>query len=109
MKLTFSLRDKGTTNNQVPRLQRPRSSGCEVRGHKGSRLHAKVLMTEREIVIGSCNFTTASQANTERGVLLHELAEEVLLVQKHWFEGLFDAAAPFTEGIGAAVPPSPAR
>ena len=66
-------------------------------------------MTEREVIIGSCNFTAASQGNIERNVLLQDLAEEVLLAQRHWFEGLFDAAIPFMEGIGRAVPPSPAR
>ena len=53
--------------------------------------------------------TTASQANTERGVLLQELAEEVLLAQKDWFERLFEAAVPFKEGIGEVAPPSPER
>ena len=51
--------------------------------------------------------TTASQANTERGVLLQELAEEVLLAQKDWFERLFEAAVPLKNGIGEVAPPSP--
>ena len=102
-------RDQCLTNDQGPRLQRLRGCGCEVRGHKGSRLHAKVLMTEREVIVGSCNFTSASQDNVERGVLVQELAEETLLGQKDWFERLFDAAIPFTEGLGEVVPPSPER
>ena len=53
--------------------------------------------------------TTASQANTERGVLLQELAEEVLLAQKDWFERLFEAAVPLKDGIGEVAPPSPER
>ena len=97
------------TNNQGPRLQQLRSRGCEVRAHKGSRLHAKVLTAEREIVIGSCDFTSASQANAERGVRLQELSEETVLAQKEWFEKLFGAAVPFKDGIGEVVPPSPAR
>ena len=80
-----------------------------MRAHKGSRLHAKVLMTEREIVIGSCNFTTASFANTERGVRLQELTEAELLAEKEWYEQLFEAAVPFKDGIGEVVPPSPER
>ena len=107
--LMYSGKDKQLTYNQAPKLQRLRSSGCGVRAHQGNRQHAKVLMTEREMILGSCNFTTASQGNIERGVLLQDLAEEVLLAQKQWFEGLFDAAIPFMEGIGRAVPPSPAR
>ena len=109
VRLVFSGRDRGLTSNQLPRLQRLRGCGCEVRAHKGSRLHAKVLMTEREIVIGSCNFTTASLANAERGVRLQELSEAELLTEKEWYEQLFEAAAPFKDGIGEVVPPSPER
>ncbi|CAK0832649.1 unnamed protein product, partial [Prorocentrum cordatum] len=100
VRLVFSGRDKALTNNQGPRLQRLRACGCEVRAHKGSRLHAKVMMTEREIVLGSCNFTTASLGNVERGASLQELSEETVLEQKEWFEQLFEAAAPFKDGIG---------
>ena len=109
VRVMFSQRDRGTTNNQGARLQRLRGCGCEVRGHRSSRQHAKVLMTEREIVLGSCNFTEASLANSERGVLLHELAEDVMLAQKDWYDRLFDAALPFKEGLGEVVPPSPER
>ncbi|CAK0865466.1 unnamed protein product, partial [Prorocentrum cordatum] len=109
VRLVFSGRDKALTNNQGPRLQRLRACGCEVRAHKGSRLHAKVMMTEREIVLGSCNFTTASLSNVERGVSLQELSEGAVLEQKEWFEQLFEAAALFKDGIGEVVPPSPAR
>ena len=109
VRIVFSGRDRALTNNQGPRLQRLRACGCEVRWHKGSRLHAKVLMTEREIVIGSCNFTTASLANAERGVRLQELTEAELLAEKEWYEQLFEAAAPYKDGIGEVVPPSPER
>ncbi|CAK0835569.1 unnamed protein product [Prorocentrum cordatum] len=103
VRLVFSGRDKALTNNQGPRLQRLRACGCEVRAHKGSRLHAKVMMTEREIVLGSCNFTTASLGNVERGASLQELSEETVLEQKEWFEQLFEAASPFKDGIGEAL------
>ena len=109
VRVMFSQRDRNTTNNQGAQLQRLRGCGCEVRGHRSSRQHAKVLMTEREIVLGSCNFTEASLANSERGVLLHELAEDVMLAQKDWYDRLFDAALPFREGLGEVVPPSPER
>ena len=109
MRLMFGGRGWGLTNNRGPRLQMPRGCRCEVRALKDSRLRASVLMTDLEVVIGSCNFTTASQSNTERGVLLHELAEETLLAQKAWFEQLFEAAIPFKDGLGEVVPPSPER
>ena len=109
VKVLFSFKDKGTTTNQGARLQTLRGRGCEIRGHRGSRLHAKVLMTEREMILGSCNFTTASMNNVERSVLLQELSEETLVSQRDWFEQLFDAAIPFMEGLGEAVPPSPQR
>ena len=80
-----------------------------MRAHKGSRLHAKVLLTEKEIVIGSCNFASASLAKAERGVRLTELSEQGLVGQKEWYDALFEAAVPFKEGIGEVIPPSPVR
>ena len=109
VRVLFSGRDKALANNQTPRLQRLRACGCEVRAHKKSRQHAKVLLTERAVVLGSCNFTSASMANTERGVLLRGLPEEELISQRQWYEQLWEAAAPFRDGIGEVVPPSPER
>ena len=37
VRLVFSGRDKGLTNNQGPRLQRPRARGREVRAHEGAQ------------------------------------------------------------------------
>ena len=91
------------------RLRRLRACGCEVRAHEKSRLHAKVLLTEQAVVLGSCNFTSASLANAERGVLLRGLSEEELIGQRQWYEQLWEAAAPFRDGIGEVVPPSPER
>ena len=42
-------------------------------------------------------------------MLQQDLAEEVLLAQKDWFERLFEAAVPLKDGIGEVVPPSPER
>ena len=109
VRVLFSGRDKALTNNQGPRLQRLRACGCEVRAHKGSRLHAKVMLTEQVVVLGSCNFTTSSVANAERGVLLRGLTAEQLLEQRQWYEQLWEVAAPFKDGIGQVVPPSPER
>ena len=101
--------DLDLSESQGLQLERLKSCGCEARAYFERRLHAKVLMTEREIVIGSCNFTTASLANTERGVRLQELTEAELLAEKEWYEQLFEAAVPYKDGIGEVVPPSPER
>ena len=111
VRVLFSGRDKGLTNNQTPRLQRLRACacGCEVRAHKKSRLHAKVLLTEQAVVLGGCTFTSASLANAERGVLLRGLSEEELIGQGQWYEQLWEAAAPFRDGIGEVAPPARER
>ena len=83
--------------------------GCEVRAWKKGRLHAKWLIADAVLVVGSCNFTEASQANLERGVRLlglpaGEIAEEIAD-----FEAYFIQCTKFVEGIGVPLPPSPAR
>ena len=109
VRLIFSDRDRAQATNQAPALQQLRGRGCEIRSHKGQRLHAKWLMTERGILLGSTNFTSASQRNMERGVVLTGLSEAEMLAEQGWFERLFDNAAKFTAGIGEPMPPSPAR
>ena len=108
-RLLFSGRDKGLTNNQGPQLQRLRSRGCDVRAHRGSRLHAKLLLTERLTVVGSTNFTEASQSNVERAVIVSGLHVNMLNAERKWFEDLFEAASRFTEGYGEAIPATPPR
>ena len=109
MRIIFSGGDKLQTRNQVPCLQRLRSRGCEIRAHQGQRLHAMVLMTERGMLLGSTNFTTASQRNMERGVVLSGLGEDAMLAEQGWFDRQFGRGAKFTDGMGEPTPPSPSR
>ena len=100
MRVLFSAKDKGQTNNQLPRLQRLRACGCAVHGHQRTRLHAKVLIMERRVVVGSCNFATASQSNVECGVALLNLPEAVAIERREWFERLFNATIRLEETSG---------
>ena len=109
VRLIFSSRDRKLAPNQIPCLQQLRSRGCEIHEHKGSRLHAKWLMTERGVLLGSTNFTGASQSNVERGVLLTGLTEREMRAEQGWYEQLFESGTKFTAGIGAPIPPSPVR
>ena len=90
-------------------MQQLRSKGCEIRALQGQRLHAKVLMAERGMLLGSTNFTTASQRNVERGVALYGLGEEIRLAEQSWFDHLFGRGVKFAEGMGEPTPPSPVR
>ena len=109
MHIVSSGRDKMQAKNQAPRMQQLSSRGCEIRAHQGQRLHAKWLMTERAILLGSTKFTKASQSNVERGVVLTGLDEETIASQQHWFDRLFKGGAKYTDGMGDPMPPSPAR
>ncbi|CAK0894772.1 unnamed protein product [Prorocentrum cordatum] len=82
----------------VAHLEAARSRGLTARlafsgRDKGpARLRAKALMTGREVVIGSCNFTAASLNNAECSAAVQQLSEEAMLEEKAWFEQLFEAA-----------------
>ena len=82
----------GKTRDQLQRLQELESNGAVVRLAQGGKakeeyaavgrswsgtgiLHAKFLHTERETIIGSCNWTTSSRANVEMG--LHVMLNRV--------------------------------
>ena len=60
----------GPTRNLRPAVQKLRIHGVEVKLHTESRLHAKELVTDCGSVIGSTNWTGASQRNIERGALI---------------------------------------
>ena len=107
VKLIFSGRDRHLTRNQEPRLQQLRASGCQVRAYQRVRCHAKVVICDDWIVVGSCNLTEASQGNVERSVVLEMNSEERELNER-WFEALFDSASPFDGGQGR-VPVTPPR
>ena len=53
VKLMYSYADRNTTKNQESRLQALRSVGCQVRGWRGSRLHAKWLLADTVFVVGA--------------------------------------------------------
>ena len=63
-------------------------------------MHAKWLIADAVLVVGSCNFTEASQTNLPAEEIAEEIAD---------FEGYFDQCRKFTEGTGVPIPPSPMR
>ena len=60
-------------------------------------------------MVGSTNFTEASQQNTERGVLIPAELEEFQRLEREWFEKVFSLAPKFLDGLGEAIPASPQR
>ena len=82
---------------------------CDVRAWKKGRLHAKWLIADAVLVVGSCNFTEASQANLERGVHFLGLPAREIAGEIADFDAYFTQRAKFVEGIGVPLPPSPAR
>ena len=72
-------------------------------------MHAKWLIADAVLVVGSCNFTEASQTNLERGVRPRGLPTEEVAEEIADFEAYFDQCQKFAEGIGIPLPPSPAR
>ena len=107
VKLIFSGRDRHLTRNQEPRLQQLRASGCQVRAYNRVRCHAKVVLTDSYVVVGSCNLTEASQGNVERSVVV-QLSSDDRELNEHWYDSLFDTASPFDGGQGR-VPVTPPR
>ena len=85
----------GKTRDQLSRLQELASQGVDVRVLVGTAYdveyravqrptfggvglqHSKAVHTDVGTIVGSCNFTTASRANRELGVLLQLDAKEV--------------------------------
>ena len=92
--------NRSVTANQRPRLQLLRASGVEVRGHKAARLHAKWMLADGFLILGSCNFTEASQRNLERNVRL-ELGSAARELQEAEYDALFQQG----EEIVEAPPP----
>ena len=77
-------------------------------------LHAKVLATEATLIVGSCNWTTASQANREWDVQIqlseNGLAEVQRRYDELWAEAqAFDLAEAETQMEGRRRSPSRAR
>ena len=95
--------DLDASPTQGAQLERLKFCGCDVRAFFGRRLHSKVLMTEREVVVGSCNFTGGSQLNVERGVALRYDSPGDLVDEVEWFDQLYRDSVPFYLGMPAAV------
>ena len=83
-----------------------RASGAEVHWHRAARLHAKWLLADGTLIMGSCNFTEASQRNLERNVRL-ELGAWTQAELEEEYNTLFQAGERFIEGLGEASPPTP--
>ena len=109
VRLMFSHQERTLTRNQMLRLQELRGVGCDVRAWTRGRMHAKWLIADAVLVVGSCNFTEASQPNLERGVRLRGLPAAEVAEEIADFEAYFDQCQKFAEGIGIPFPPSPAR
>ena len=76
----------------------------EVAAHKKSRLHAKWLLADATLILGSTNFTEASLMNVERNVIIQGLPAEQLAAEVSWFDQLFAGGTAYTSGIGARTP-----
>ena len=61
-------------------------------------LHAKVLWTEAVAMIGSCNFTTSSQANREIVAVIRPSRRGVDQL-KEAFSEIWDAAVPYADAV----------
>ena len=70
-------------------------------------MHAKWLLTESVLILGSCNFTAASQANVERGCRITGLSAEELADEQAIFDQYFEQCSPFEEGLGVPSPSTP--
>ena len=103
VRLLVSGFDLDASPSQGDQLERLKFCGCEVRAFFGRRLHSKVLMTECEVVVGSCNFTGGSQFNVERSVALRYDNPGDLVDEVEWFNQLYRDSLPFRLGMPAAV------
>ena len=72
-------------------------------------MHTKWLIADNVLVVGSCNFSEASQNNLERGVRLRRLPAEDLADEVTTFDAYFERCTRFTDGRGCPIPPTPAR
>ena len=72
-------------------------------------MHAKWLIADDVLVVGSCNFTEASQRNLERGVRLRALPAEEMADEVEQFDSYFERCTRFAEGLGYPIPPTPSR
>ena len=99
--MLVSWRDNWFPADQLPLLQLVRASGVEIRGHRAARLHAKWLLADSTLILGSCDFTEASQQHLERGVRL-ELDGGLREEQEAEFDDLFRTGERFTEEVSTS-------
>ena len=91
-----------TTRNLIPAVIRLARHGVKVRLLLRRRQHAKALLTDKALVLGSTNWTDAAQHNVERGAALrlfgadHNTQQCLFLslweTGKDWEAGTHDAA-----------------
>ena len=73
------------------------------------RLHSKVFLAPGVMIMGSTNFTHASQQNMELSVMIRGFTEEEWQSRIAWFDNLFDNSPEWDGGIGTRIPPTPQR
>jgi len=81
------------TKNQRPAAIQMRANGVQVRTGPSGRVHAKVLLTDAVTMLGSTNWTNASQHNEEWTVAIEPNAAGVALAAER-FNKLWEASTP---------------
>ena len=85
--------DKNMLNSNQTRNQRPaaiqlRANGVKIRTGPSGRVHAKVLLTDSTIMLGSTNWAAASQQNEEWSVAIEPTLAGARAsrdrFEKHW-------------------------
>ena len=68
-----------------------------------------MIVSTGEVIVGSTNFTGASQANVERNIRLSSVPAATLAGEIAWYDSVFDAAVDHSEGLGTRIPATPPR
>ena len=99
--------NNGTCRNQQACLQRLRQCGAEIRLLGGRRQHAKVCIADRALILGSCNFTQASQHNNERNIYIPHMPDALYQSETDAFNQVFHSSAEFVGSVGVSIPATP--
>ena len=67
------------------------------------------MLADDVLIVGSCNFTEASQRNVERGVRITNLPKDEVEAEAEVYEALWKLAVPYAEGFGEPMPRTPHR
>ena len=110
VRILVSWHDHWFPDSQLPLLELARDGGLEVRCHRTSRLHAKWLLADSTLVLGSCDFREVNQQYLERSVRL-ELSGFLCVGEEAAFGALFRAGERFAgeADARAAWVPGPER